>query len=90
MRQGKARAAITLLFATLTLALVDPSRATERGGWHQDRTRGGPGSRGVAIQGTAAAARPYGYGDAAAPLSPSFPYANPYSQRSSGCCHGRN
>jgi hypothetical protein len=91
MWQGKALAAIAFVLAVLALAPAEPSRAAEQGGsGYRGRSHGGAGWNGAAAPGTFAAPHYYGYGYPPVSAIPSFPYGNPYTQRSSGCCHGRN
>jgi hypothetical protein len=93
MRQRKALAGIVLVLAAIAFAAPQDSWAEQAGARH-GRPRGGAAWSGSAAGGGASGpfTAPYYYRYGYPPVFPgtSSPYDNPYTSRSSGCCHGRN
>ena len=99
MRERKALTSTVLVAAVVAISFPQASWAAEQAGRHHGRHRGGAvwgGSvaRARAPRGFAAPyyygpAGVYGFGAASSSIT-NFPYGNPYSRGSGGCCHGRN
>ena len=96
MRQRKGQTLRVLIAATTALLFSQTLSVAEQGVRHHKRVRSDAGlGAATGPGGTRAGFVPpyfpgFGYGYDPAFTGTNSPYDNPYTSRSSGCCHGRN